>query len=720
MILNQAYALAEEKGLFPVRNPRGFVCRCPCHDDHSPSLSALDSEGEVKFTCHAGCDWKTIRQWFGADSEKPSRNGLKPLSLNELARAKRLDVGFLKSVGVSQGNWFDTPCVEIQYRAVLGAPLLTRYRLGDGEFRWQKGTQPVPYGLDRLHQAKAARRITLVEGESDAWTLWHSGEPALGIPGAKMWRNEFARYLQDIPEIYLLEEPDQAGQGFVASIARCEALRDRLRVVRLPGGIKDPSALWCDDPERFGERWAAALAAAQPPAAAHSRVATRLEQQQVEPASLSEVLDCFHRWLYLEDDGYLKVTLGAYAANHLPGDPVWLMLVGPPGGGKTEVLAALAGLPQTRFASSISGESALLSGSSKKDRSSESTGGLLRELGEFGVLILSDFTSILSMKHEQRVPLLAALREIHDGKWSRRMGVDGGRLLEWSGKLGLIAASTPVIDTHHAVIASMGERFITHRLPPTNERAQAARALDNDGRQAQMRRELSLSVQRLFAGIDLARAGSPLSADQQKVIIDIATLACRCRSSIERDQRTREILFIPPPESPGRLASALSRLFRGLLTIGVDEAEALQLLAKTATDCVPSLRWSVFREVASLDSGEFITTRDLAIRVSHPTQTTRRSLEDLAGHSVIERSAAPGGTADHWRMTGRIRDLWGEIRPFFVPVQAGVPGKSLGSVLPLHVQHKHPEGGFSGNGPKSRHEVVPKTQPTFDGFWSPK
>ena len=39
--------------------------------------------------------------------------------------------------------------------------------------------------------------------------------------------------------------------------------------------------------------------------------------------------------------------------------------------------------------------------------------------------------------------MLAALREVYDGEWNRRLGVDGGKMLAWAGKLTLVAGSTP-------------------------------------------------------------------------------------------------------------------------------------------------------------------------------------------------------------------------------------------------------------------------------------
>ena len=85
------------------------------------------------------------------------------------------------------------------------------------------------------------------------------------------------------------------------------------------------------------------------------------------------------------------------------------------------------------------------------------------------MILCKDFASVLAMHRDTRGTVLAALREIYDGAWVRHVGVDGGRTLAWSGKVALIAGCTPTIDSHHAVMAAMGERFMLYRLPPVAE-----------------------------------------------------------------------------------------------------------------------------------------------------------------------------------------------------------------------------------------------------------
>src|SRR5207249_3044353 len=160
--------------------------------------------------------------------------------------------------------------------------------------------------------------------------------------------------------------------------------------------------------------------------------------------------------------------------------------VGGSGVGKTERLIPLSVMPDVVLESSITGPAALLSGSPKRERAKDASGGVLRKLPDGGgILLLKDFTSIIEMHRDARAEVLAALRELYDGRWDRSIGVDGGRTLTWTGHLGLIAGCTTAIDSAHAVIATMGTRFISIRLQASHRVAHAA--LEHVGRETAMR-----------------------------------------------------------------------------------------------------------------------------------------------------------------------------------------------------------------------------------------
>jgi hypothetical protein len=324
-----------------------------------------------------------------------------------------------------------------------------------------------------------------------------------------------------------------------------------------------------------------------------------------------------------------------------------LLLIGPPGGGKTELLQPLAGLPDVHVTSTLT-EPSLLSGTPARDKSRDASGGLLRTIGGFGVLLCKDFGSVISMHRDSRASVLAALREIYDGSWTRHVGADGGRTLHWQGKLGFIGACTSVIDNHHAVIAAMGERFIMYRLPAINENEMAGRALDHQGSEPLMRKELSRAVGSLFNGLTLSQPEA-IKGPEKARLVALSTLAVRCRSAVEREGYTREVELIPESEAPGRLALALARLLGGVTAIGASRADAWRVVSKVAMDCLPALRLRVMAMLAGASGA--VDTATVATALRYPTQTTRRALEDLTAHNVVKRVSGGQGRADTWRLS---------------------------------------------------------------------
>src|SRR5271169_2757889 len=86
----------------------------------------------------------------------------------------------------------------------------------------------------------------------------------------------------------------------------------------------------------------------------------------------------FQDYLYFPDPAPLYAVMGTLAANMIPGNPVWLMLVGPPSCGGTALLDTLLRIPKVHSVGSVSGKAVFLSGTAKKERTRDSTGGILR------------------------------------------------------------------------------------------------------------------------------------------------------------------------------------------------------------------------------------------------------------------------------------------------------------------------------------------------------
>ncbi len=371
--------------------------------------------------------------------------------------------------------------------------------------------------------------------------------------------------------------------------------------------------------------------------------------------ALGDVVTIFRKWLHLPDPGALYVTLAAVVANRLPGDPLWLLLVAASSSGKTEILFSLGGLDEVTAAATMT-EAALLSGTAKRERAVGASGGLLVTIGDYGILTLKDFGSVLSMHRDARGAVLAALREIFDGSWDRHVGVDGGKTLHWDGKLGLIAGVTTVVDSHHAVMDSLGSRFAFYRVDVDERDAQGMRALNHRAGARDMRAELRDAVTGFFAGLELPDKDTLTDTDKHR-LVTLADLVTMARSPVERDRISRDIELIPDPEAPARFALMLAALLEGLRVLGLESEHAWQLVSKTAFDSMPAQRRRVIELLAATQT---VATKDAALALGLPTTTARRTLEDLAAHHIVERESGGDGKGDTWRLSAWTQDRYGK------------------------------------------------------------
>jgi DNA-binding transcriptional ArsR family regulator len=230
-----------------------WVACCPAHPDENPSLHIRLTNDRVLLHCFAGCTTEQICASLGIGlRDLFLHNGITHdenhgLTLSDFAKAKRLDVEFLSRHHVKQTEWRGRPAVAFVYRDTDGDYWATRYRIattGD-RFRWEVGAsaKTLLYGAWwlPLWRQRAVQTVLLVEGESDALTLWQAGIPAVGVPGADSLSAENARLLDGF-DVVLWREPDNGGEELLKRARNL--FGERLRVITPPDGVKDASDLW--------------------------------------------------------------------------------------------------------------------------------------------------------------------------------------------------------------------------------------------------------------------------------------------------------------------------------------------------------------------------------------------------------------------------------------------------------------------------------------------
>lgn len=279
---------------FPGAKPAGdgYLVSCPTsrhgRGDKRPGLKIdVAPDGTVLLHCHGGCDPEmilsavglTLRDLFpdrrnekggGGSGIPPNQTAtVQPFdgcTLAEYAAGNKIPEQALRGFRVSQISYLGVQALRIPYVGTDFEEAAVRFRVsltGEDKFRWRKGSKPALYGLWRLRAAIELGFVVLVEGESDCHTLWWQQFPAVGLPGASNWKDERdAAHFEKIEAVYIIREPDTGGDA-VEKWLSTSKIRAKARMVSL-GDLKDPSGLYLDDPERFRERFQAALDAAIP------------------------------------------------------------------------------------------------------------------------------------------------------------------------------------------------------------------------------------------------------------------------------------------------------------------------------------------------------------------------------------------------------------------------------------------------------------------------
>ena len=250
-----------------------WIALCPAHNDREPSLSVSEGDaGRALLKCFANCELEEIvaamglemRDLFeqngsgggGTYTSSEIRSTDQPPTLENYAAYIGLPVEHLESLSLEQYYRLGKPAVRIPYLDETGEEiLLVRSRVsltGKPKILTRKGDKHRLYGLCKLEEARKAGYAWLVEGESDSQTAWYYGEPAIGIPGANGWKQEWAQDLDGIGKLYFVVE-DEAGEACYRKLAATPEIQERLYRAELDG-VKDISELHKTDPEHFRER----------------------------------------------------------------------------------------------------------------------------------------------------------------------------------------------------------------------------------------------------------------------------------------------------------------------------------------------------------------------------------------------------------------------------------------------------------------------------------
>lgn len=305
----------------------------------------------------------------------------------------------------------------------------------------------------------------------------------------------------------------------------------------------------------------------------------------------ADLKSAFSQYLYMPDHEYLDIVFATILANRIQGDPVWIFVVGAPGSCKTEVLRTLDST-ETYHVSKLRAAS-LISGYIDRKAKVEIDHSLLPKINN-KTLIVKDFSTVLTMRKEERDEIFSVLRDAYDGYASVPFGTGEKSYVS---KFGLIAAMTPAIEIYRALSESLGERFLYIRPIVGDSKTLCMAALNNINIKDAMRIHLKQTSKTFLENVMINDTN--ISDAEKEEIVELCDATATIRSYVARDRRDFNTVLMPPIfEVATRISQQILKLYIGLRAL---KSDAMRLSKRVLADCVPVNRRAVCESMALND-----------------------------------------------------------------------------------------------------------------------
>lgn len=501
-----------------------------------------------------------------------------------------------------------------------------------------------------------ANVIAIAEGEWDALALRESGweHDIYAVPGTQIFKPEWTEKFAN-KTVYLAYDNDEPGQG---GQAKAKEILSSATVP--PEKLLELS--WTDDtPEGYDLR------------DVHTKMSVRLCDfleanvtvadnplpEKLDRAEWKQVIDDFREVYYVDQDFEDAATLTASVllSAKIPGDPLWMFLVGPPSTSKTAIVDAFAFDKQHCESISKLTAKALVSG--WKEPGNPDSDVSIFPLLKDRTLLIKDYTAVLSMGGGVQEELYGILRDAYDGKV--RIPYGNGKLNEYEDVyFSLVAAVTDVIRNDNR--ADLGERFLKVEVigkdyDPMAVTLAAMGSVVKDANRVRKLQTLGIAIRSYLDSIYIEpNRLEALSPEKHPIyrtkIAALALLIGHLRAVVGRVGD--ELQYRARPEGGPRVAKQLCKVALSLTLLlkkpQIDE-EVYRLVKKAALDTIRGYTVEICNKLSQYPEG--IATDRLTLMLQLPKTTVVRKLRDLQELNVVYRGKAPNGKA-----VGRDTNVW--------------------------------------------------------------
>ncbi len=325
----------------------------------------------------------------------------------------------------------------------------------------------------------------------------------------------------------------------------------------------------------------------------------------------------------IDDWQAVDIVAASAVAHYIPGEPLWVRVIGGSRSGKTEILSSYTGHADVE-------KMEVFTPASIRGGLKGATLVVARINGK--LVITKDIAALSTAPRDKRTEVLGLLRGLKDGELTADYGSEAGRV-EIKGKFDWLIGATPAVERQRAIEGQLGERFIDLRWRGGPRIEAALKAQGNARQMPEIRVEVSKAAHGL---LDSAKKAAPIldSDPDDKWIATLADRIAVARTPVARDSYTKNIAYEPMPEAPTSLAQDFSRVAKGLVLLGIENYRPY--LERLGQDCLPSIRAKVLGALFASEDG--CTTAEVAERLSLPSATAQYALEDLLALGVVART----------------------------------------------------------------------------------
>lgn len=392
-----------------------------------------------------------------------------------------------------------------------------------------------------------------------------------------------------------------------------------------------------------------------------------IKQKLIEqPLTYIEVEEKVKGLLPNSQTGLKLVLAVAVSSNFSSPLMLWLLLVGVPSSGKTDIVRLIKEADTTYYLDNLT-QNAFISGErANKDNKVYD----LLPLLDKKCLVIKDWTSIFSLDEKMTKKLLGDLVGIYDKeftKFSSRRGNIG--YVSAFSQLGCITPAT--LNRHTNYMNMVGPRFLCYTMPSSSldDENQSYEQIFSNQDRSLIEKEARLYVSSYLAQLVQKTPDiKPLNKEVRGYLRTAAELMSNCRgivilqSASFKSEEGEEVKYYEVSdvqiEQPWRAVQQLITLAQYLaFIVGRNEvgADELVIIKEIVLSSMPADRSQALRVVKDQEGS--ITAKGLTESSDRSIKTSRRLLDELVALKVLEKIKGSGTIASDYKIYDHFKDF---------------------------------------------------------------